>query len=145
MKLKFTWTFTRINVRKRNRSGHILTCQSVTQIVNIRINSIIVDSRALIDYKTSSEDLKIIKLLLPQQNNDTLFIFPSGKPTTPTHFAIERNNLKLLEILLEHFTSKVQSVINDGWTLIHTASRFGRQVCLSHEISASILFCRSSK
>ena len=79
-------------------------------------------------YALESEDLKIIKLLLPQQNNDTLFIFPSGKPTTPTHFAIERDNLQLLEILLEHFVNNIQSVINDGWNLIHTASRFGRQV-----------------
>ena len=77
-------------------------------------------------YALEYEDLKIIKLLLPQQNSDSLFTISSGKFTTPTHFAVERGHLELLEMLLEHFSDNGQSVINDGWTLIHTAARSGR-------------------
>jgi len=77
-------------------------------------------------YALEYEDLKIIKLLLPQQNNDSLFTISSGKFTTPTHFAVERGHLELFEILLEHFSNNGQSIINDGWTLIHTAARSGR-------------------
>ena len=50
----------------------------------------------------------------------------SGKPTTPSHFAIERGNTELLEIIIEHFGDTGLSIINDGWTLIHTAAQFGR-------------------
>ena len=77
-------------------------------------------------YALEYEDLKIIKLLLPQQRSDSLFTISSGKFTTPTHFAVERGHLELFEILLEHFGDNGQSIINDGWTLIHTAARSGR-------------------
>ena len=56
----------------------------------------------------------------------TIMTLKSGKPTTPSHFAIERGNKQLLEIILEQFADNRLSVINDGWTLIHTAARFGR-------------------
>jgi len=77
-------------------------------------------------YALEIEDMRMIKQLLPQQLHSSTFTLESGKPTTPSHFAIEKGNIELLEIIIEHFGDTGLSIINDGWTLIHTAARFGR-------------------
>ena len=112
------------------QEGHLKICRTFLQIYNFNIRARDDDEWTVLHHAALSGNLELVQYFI--QNGSDVFSKTKDDKTV-LHLAAKNGYLRMCMALLQNYSLDVNSMDDDGWTVLHCAVRSGNlELFISH-------------